>query len=175
MFTNSVDGEILIVGKILKSLINLGSGSLVNKTINVLWLSSKLGLSIVLCKSWRKILVGIRDGGLHVRNQGGMTILLFFSDHLIDVLITVLVENINNVVVLCDEIFIEITIAANCIALRINEIGKKGEAGGSFFFGNISGAGFFNNFRGGDFDGSFLLSWSPTSSVWLEIEAGNRC
>ena len=66
LFANSVDGEILIVSKILKSLINLRGGSLVNKTINVLWLSCKLGLSIVLCKSWRKILVGIRDGGLHV-------------------------------------------------------------------------------------------------------------
>ena len=175
MFTNSVDGEILIVGKILKSLINLGGGSLVNKTINVLWLSSKLGLSVVLCKSWRKILVSIRDSGLHVRNQGGMTILLFFSDHLIDILIAILVEDINNIVVLCDEIFIEITIAANCIALRINEIGKKGEAGGSFLFGNISGAGFFNNFRGSDFDSSFLLPRSPATSVWLEIEAGNGC
>lgn len=175
MFTNGIDGEILIVGKILKSLINLGGGSLVNKTINVLWLSSKLGLSIVLCKSWRKILVGIRDGGLHVRNQGGMTILLFFSDHLIDILIAILVENVNNIVVFCDEIFIEITVAADCIALRVNEIGKKREAGGSFFFGNISGAGFFNNFRGSDFDSSFLLPRSPTTSVWLEIETGNGC
>ena len=101
--------------------------------------------------------------------------MLFFSDHLIDILITVLVENINDVVVFCDEIFIEIAIAANCITLRINEIGKKGEAGGCFFFGNISGARFLDNFRGGDLDGSFLLSWSPTTSVWLEIEAGNGC
>lgn len=99
--------------------------------------------------------------------------MLFFSDHLINVLIAILVENINNIVVFCDEIFVEITITANCIALRINEIGKKREAGGSFFFGNVSGARFLDNFRGGDFDGSFLLSRSPTSSVWLEIEAGN--
>lgn len=101
--------------------------------------------------------------------------MLFFSDHLIDVLIAILVENINNIVVLCDEIFIEITIAANCIALRVNEIGKKGETGGSFFFGNVSGARFLDNFRGGDFDSSFLLSRGPTTSVWLEIEAGNGC
>lgn len=101
--------------------------------------------------------------------------MLFFSDHLIDVLITVLVENINNVVVLCDEIFIEITIAANCIALRVNEIGKKREASGSFFFGNVSGARFLDDFRGSDFDGSFLLPRSPATSVWLEIEAGNGC
>lgn len=101
--------------------------------------------------------------------------MLFFSNHLIDILIAILVEDINNIVVLCDEIFIEITIAANCIALRINEIGKKGEAGGSFFFGNISGAGFFNNFRGSDFDSSFLLPRSPATSVWFEIEAGNGC
>ena len=101
--------------------------------------------------------------------------MLFFSDHLIDVLIAILVENINNIVVSCDEIFIEITIAANCIALRINEIGKKRETSGSFLFGNVSGARLLDNFRGGDFDGSFLLSRGPTTSVWFEIEAGNGC
>ena len=84
--------------------------------------------------------------------------MLFFSDHLIDILITVLVENINDIVVFCNEIFIEITIAANCIALRVNEIGKKRESGGSFFFGNISGARFLDDFRGGDFDSSFQES-----------------